>query len=86
MDASKAEGAVCYGLPFTYHRFLMDQYKADLLGLQQENDRVFQAIDHVFYRGEIKILRYGILADNQSGVYPSDHFPVLCDFSFTNSL
>lgn len=84
MDASKDGEAVCYGLNFTYHRFLMNEYMTNLLPLQQDHDRIFRAIDHVFFRGEIKILRYGILADNQSGVYPSDHFPVLCDFTFTN--
>ena len=82
LDASKAEGTICYGLPFTYHRFMMHQYTTDLLRLQQEHDRIFRSIDHVFYRGKIKSLRYGILADNQLGVYPSDHLPVLCDFSF----
>jgi endonuclease/exonuclease/phosphatase family metal-dependent hydrolase len=85
MDAATAEGTICYGLPFTYHRFMMDQYTTDLLRLQKEHDRIFRAIDHVFYSGGIKILRYGILADNQSGIYPSDHFPVLCDFKFTHS-
>lgn len=86
LDASKAEETICYGLNFTYHRFLMHEYTTKLLPLQQEHDRIFRAIDHVFYCGGIKILRYGILADNQLGVYPSDHFPVLCDFTFTNSI
>lgn len=85
MDASTAESTIYYGLPFTYHRFMMDKYKTDLLILQQEHDRVFRAIDHIFYEGELKILRYGVLADNQLGIYPSDHFPVLCDFSFTDN-
>lgn len=85
IDSSTAKEAVCYGMPFTYHRFLMDQYKTDLHQIQQENDRVFRTIDHVFHCGEIKVLRYGILGDNQLGIYPSDHFPVLCDIVFTNS-
>jgi len=85
MDASIAEGSIFYGLPFTYHRFMMHQYPINILGLQKEHDRIFRAIDHIFYRGGIKILRYGILADNQLGVYPSDHLPVLCDFSFIDS-
>jgi endonuclease/exonuclease/phosphatase family metal-dependent hydrolase len=81
-DASTSEETLCYGLPFTYHRFLMEQYKTDLFSLQQEHDRIFKAIDHVFHKGGIKVLRYGILADNRLGNYPSDHFPVLCDFQF----
>jgi endonuclease/exonuclease/phosphatase family metal-dependent hydrolase len=80
IDASIAKDVICYGLPFTYHRFLMNKYTTDLSQLQEENDRVFRAIDHVFYSGKIKILNYGILPDNQAGVYPSDHLPVLCDF------
>lgn len=82
MDAAMAASTIKYGLPFTYHRFMMEQYKTDLIRLQQEHDRIFRAIDHVFYRGEIKIVRYGILPDNQAGVYPSDHFPVLCDLCY----
>lgn len=85
-DSSTAKEVVCYGMPFTYHRFLMDQYKTDLFRIQQEHDRVFRTIDHVFHCGEIKILRYGILGDNRSGIYPSDHCPVLCDISFTDIL
>lgn len=85
-DSSMAKETVCYGMPFTYHRFLMEQCKTDLFRIQQEHDRVFRIIDHVFHRGKIKILRYGILGDNRLGTYPSDHFPVLCDISFTDSL
>jgi len=81
-DSSSAEEAVCFGMTFTYHRFLMEQYKTNLSQLQQEHDRVFRTIDHVFHCGEIKILRYGILGDNQLGIYPSDHFPILCDINF----
>jgi endonuclease/exonuclease/phosphatase family metal-dependent hydrolase len=81
-DSARAEEAVCYGMPFTYHRFLMDQYKTNLLQIQQEHHRVFRTIDHVFHHGRIKVLRYGILGDNQLSVYPSDHFPVVCDISF----
>jgi endonuclease/exonuclease/phosphatase family metal-dependent hydrolase len=85
-DSSTVKEAVCYGMPFTYHRFLMEQYKTDLLSIQQEHDRVFRAIDHIFHCGEIKILRYGILGDNQLGIYPSDHFPILCDITFIDKL
>jgi len=85
-DSSKGKEVVCYGMPFTYHRFLMEQYKTDLLSIQQENERVFRTIDHVFHLGGIKVHRYSILGDNQLGMYPSDHFPVLCDISFTDSL
>jgi endonuclease/exonuclease/phosphatase family metal-dependent hydrolase len=79
-DASISNGVISYGLPFTYHRFMMHQYATDLSPLQQEHDRIFRTIDHIFYRGGIKILQYGVLPDNQLGIYPSDHFPVLCDF------
>lgn len=85
-DSATAKETVCYGMPFTYHRFLMDQYKTDLTRIQQEHDRVFRTIDHIFHLGEVKILRYGILGDNRLGIYPSDHFPVLCDINFTDNL
>ncbi|MDT8717727.1 endonuclease/exonuclease/phosphatase family protein [Clostridium sp. 19966] len=80
-DAYKERDIICYGLPFTYHKFLMDSYIKEAASLQQENDRVFRAIDHVFYIGQVKPMRYGILPDNEAGVYPSDHFPVLCDLA-----
>lgn len=80
IDSSTLEETIFYGLPFTYHRFQMHQYKSNQLQLQQAHDRIFRAIDHIFHRGQVKILRYGVLADSQSGIYPSDHFPVLCDF------
>lgn len=81
IDASKAEKTISYGLPFTYHRFMMDKYTSDMESLKQQHDRIFRSIDHVFYHGSIKFTQYVILPDNKSGVYPSDHFPVLCDFN-----
>jgi endonuclease/exonuclease/phosphatase family metal-dependent hydrolase len=85
-DAAAGEEVLCYGLPFTYHRFMMDEYKTNLAPLQQEHDRIFRAIDHVFQRGGIRILRYGNLSDNELDIYPSDHFPVLCDFELINDV
>jgi len=64
-DSSLAEEAVCYGMSFSYHRFLMDRYEMEAYRLQQEHDRVFRTIDHLFYRGDVQVLRYGILGDNQ---------------------
>lgn len=81
VDAAIVESTIYYGLPFTYHRFSMDRYITEKLAIQAEHDRVFKSIDHIFYKGNLNILRYGVLADNELGVYPSDHFPVLCDFN-----
>ncbi|WP_373496147.1 endonuclease/exonuclease/phosphatase family protein [Aquiflexum sp.] len=38
-------------------------------------------IDHIFVSTEIKVLRHGILTDNYGMKYPSDHFPVMIEFS-----
>ena len=41
-----------------------------------------QRIDHVWHRGNVKVADGRVLTDNpatQPGVYPSDHWPVLCD-------
>ncbi|GKU27015.1 endonuclease/exonuclease/phosphatase family protein [Clostridium folliculivorans] len=81
IDASKTETTIYYSLPFTYHRFMMSEYKSNMESLQRQHDRIFRAIDHVFYHGSIEFTQYGVLPDNRSGVYPSDHFPVLCDFN-----
>jgi endonuclease/exonuclease/phosphatase family metal-dependent hydrolase len=82
IDASATEKTICYGLPFTYHRFMMDEYKSNMEALKKQHDRIFRAIDHVFYNGSIECTQYGVLPDNKFGIYPSDHFPVLSDFSF----
>jgi endonuclease/exonuclease/phosphatase family metal-dependent hydrolase len=39
-------------------------------------------IDHVFVKGNIKVIRHGILTDNYGKKYPSDHFPVLVEVEF----
>ena len=39
-------------------------------------------IDHVFVKGDIKVIRHGILTDNYGKKYPSDHFPVLVEVEF----
>lgn len=36
-------------------------------------------IDHVFVKGDLKVIRHGILTDNYGKKYPSDHFPVLVE-------
>ncbi len=40
-------------------------------------------IDHVFLSSSFNVIRYGILTDTYMGRYPSDHFPVLVEVSFT---
>lgn len=39
-------------------------------------------IDHVFVKGDLKVIRHGILTDNYGKKYPSDHFPVLVEVEF----
>tara|TARA_R110002051_G_scaffold263989_1_gene323873 strand:+ start:736 stop:1596 length:861 start_codon:yes stop_codon:yes gene_type:complete len=39
-------------------------------------------IDHVFVKGDIKVIRHGILTDNYGKKYPSDHFPVLVEVAW----
>jgi len=39
-------------------------------------------IDHIFVKGDIQVLRHGILTDNYGKKYPSDHFPVLVEILF----
>lgn len=36
-------------------------------------------IDYIFYKNDISVLQYGILSDNLSGIYPSDHMPAVAD-------
>ncbi|TXE06664.1 endonuclease/exonuclease/phosphatase family protein [Algoriphagus aquimarinus] len=39
-------------------------------------------IDHVFVKGNLNVIRHGILTDNYGKKYPSDHFPVLVEIEF----
>ena len=34
-------------------------------------------IDYIFIKGNIQVLKYGVLTDSKDKRYPSDHFPVL---------
>jgi len=36
-------------------------------------------IDHIFFKGAVRVLRHAILGDSFAGIYPSDHFPKICD-------
>ncbi|AFL84467.1 metal-dependent hydrolase [Belliella baltica DSM 15883] len=42
-------------------------------------------IDYVFVNQGIQVLRYGILTDNYGLKYPSDHFPVMIEVSFSGN-
>ncbi|WP_425636028.1 endonuclease/exonuclease/phosphatase family protein [Algoriphagus yeomjeoni] len=39
-------------------------------------------IDHIFVKGDLKVIRHGILTDNYGKKYPSDHFPVLVEVAW----
>ncbi|WP_026950950.1 endonuclease/exonuclease/phosphatase family protein [Algoriphagus mannitolivorans] len=39
-------------------------------------------IDHIFVKGNLNVVRHGILTDNYGKKYPSDHFPVMIELSF----
>lgn len=54
-----------YGPDYTFHDF----------GRIPKNERQF--IDYIFAKGNIKVLRHGILTDSNYNLYPSDHHPVL---------
>ncbi|GAB2625998.1 endonuclease/exonuclease/phosphatase family protein [Belliella aquatica] len=40
-------------------------------------------IDYIFVNQGIEVIRYGILTDNYGLKYPSDHFPVMIEVSFS---
>ncbi len=39
-------------------------------------------IDHMFFNGSVIADKYSVLTDMTDGVYHSDHFPLLCIFSY----
>ncbi|MCL2772720.1 MAG: endonuclease/exonuclease/phosphatase family protein [Oscillospiraceae bacterium] len=78
VDCSASPGIIKSDLPYTYHKFLLDKGNDEIEKFKDDN-RVMKVIDHIFYKGDVKVLRHGTLSDNYMGVYPSDHFPKVCD-------
>lgn len=54
-----------YGPEWTFHDY----------GRIPEDKREW--IDYIFVKGNIKVLRYGVLTDTLNSLYPSDHCPVI---------
>lgn len=77
-DCANAPDIISYDLPYTYHKFLLGLDNSQL-EIYRDDPRVLRVIDHIFYKGPVKILRHGILGDNYDGIYPSDHMPKICD-------
>jgi endonuclease/exonuclease/phosphatase family metal-dependent hydrolase len=77
-DTAEASSIASYGPPYTYHKFLLYGDRKEIIGYMNDA-RVLKVIDHIFYRGTIKVLRHRVLCDDFSGEYPSDHFPKMCD-------
>ena len=73
--------AITYNLPYTYHRYLLGENESEIEKFK-DDDRVLKVIDYIFYKGPVKALRHGILSDNCTGIYPSDHLPKMCDVIF----
>lgn len=62
--------ALKYGPDYTFHDF----------GRIPVNERQF--IDYIFVKGNVKVLRHGILTDSNNNLYPSDHHQVLTTIEF----
>lgn len=54
-----------YGPEWTFHSF-------GRLSLDKRS-----WLDYIFIKGDIKVLRHGVLAESQDELYPSDHCPVI---------
>jgi endonuclease/exonuclease/phosphatase family metal-dependent hydrolase len=78
IDCAGIPSAINYKQPYSYHKFLLG---GDVGALEEYKDdpRVLKVIDHIFYKGRVKVLSHAVLGDNFAGIYPSDHFPKLCD-------
>lgn len=71
--------------PYTYHRFEAGKY-SDLKRrtlIMEYHDRVFRRIDHIFFQGQIAFSGIWLNSCHLSGMYPSDHFPVIGSFGLT---
>ena len=68
--------------PYTYHMFHVDEYndQSSRRKRMETHHRVFRRIDHIFTRGSISVSDIHINNADCAGQYPSDHFPVICNF------
>ena len=61
---------LCYGPEWTFHDY----------GRVPLDERVW--IDYIFVKGNVKVLRHGVLAESLDNLYPSDHCPVISRIIF----
>lgn len=68
--------------PYTYHRFQAELYtdEAQRKKIMAEHDRVFRRIDHIFFRGEVRVSGVRVVGVQRDRAYPSDHFPLSGEF------
>ena len=81
LDCANVQTSINYNQPYSYHKFLLGKGQEEMQKYE-DDPRVLKIIDHIFYKGDMEILRHGILGDNYEGEYPSDHLPKVCDISF----
>ena len=53
----------------TYHGF----------NYNPEKDNAWAGIDFIFFKGDIRILKYDTITDHNGKEYPSDHFPIMAE-------
>lgn len=71
-DSKNLSQSTPYGAVGTFNGFNWDK----------KPERV---IDYIFVNQRIQVLRYGILTDNYGLKYPSDHFPVMIEVTFSTN-
>lgn len=62
---TRAVAPFVYGPSWTFHDF----------GRIPFEQRVI--IDYIFIKGDIEVVKYGVLSENKGGLFPSDHCPVM---------
>jgi Metal-dependent hydrolase len=67
---SRSVAALRYGPDFSFHNF----------GRMPVEER--SLIDYIFVKGDIKVLKNGVITDTEGCKYPSDHNPVMATVSF----
>lgn len=67
---SRTIAAFKYGPEGTFHDFGKIPYKER------------EWIDYIFVKGNIRVLRHGVLTDTLDHLYPSDHYPVIATVEF----
>ncbi|CAH8711927.1 endonuclease/exonuclease/phosphatase family protein [Paenibacillus thiaminolyticus] len=90
-DARYAAQHPHFGPSFTFHGFQLQRlieclYRDGECFKGDNGEDLDSPIDYIFVNEQVRVLQYGVLADQQNGRFPSDHMPVVADILWNEQL